>query len=142
MSGAAAPGRPGRPALLASKALQLTGGPNSPPPPAGRNVYGMLVATGQADVFLTYCTNAVAARAQAPQLQLVDIAPEINVSAQYGVAVLEPGGADAQAYAQFLIGPKGRRASRCTASWRPDGSPCGLSAASSGGRSATRARRG
>ena len=56
-SGARRPGGP----LLADKALQLTGGPNSPPPPAGRNVYGMLVATGQADVFLTYCTNAVVA---------------------------------------------------------------------------------
>src|SRR5262249_18287387 len=38
---------------LSDKALQLTGGPNSPAPPAGRNVYGMLVASGQADVFLT-----------------------------------------------------------------------------------------
>jgi ABC-type molybdate transport system substrate-binding protein len=35
-------------ALLDRKALQLTGGPNSPPPPAGRNVYGALVAAGEA----------------------------------------------------------------------------------------------
>ena len=35
-------------AALAAKALQLTGGPTSPPPPADRNVYGVLVASGQA----------------------------------------------------------------------------------------------
>ncbi len=47
---------------LAAKALQLTGGPHSPAPPAGRSVYGQLVAEGQADLFLTCCTNAAAAR--------------------------------------------------------------------------------
>ena len=31
---------------LKAKALQFTGGPNSPPPPPGRNVYGVLVAEG------------------------------------------------------------------------------------------------
>ena len=35
-------------AALAAKALQLTGGPTSPPPPTDRNVYGVLVASGQA----------------------------------------------------------------------------------------------
>ena len=35
-------------AALAAKALQLTGGPTSPPPPTDRNVYGVLVASCQA----------------------------------------------------------------------------------------------
>ena len=72
---------------LAAKALQLTGGPDSPPPPPGRNVYGMLVATGQADVFLTYCTNAVVAAAEEPALQVIEVPAAINVSAEYGLAV-------------------------------------------------------
>ncbi|MGA8515752.1 MAG: substrate-binding domain-containing protein, partial [Burkholderiaceae bacterium] len=33
---------------LKSKALQLTGGPNSPAPPADRNVYGMLASNARA----------------------------------------------------------------------------------------------
>jgi molybdate transport system substrate-binding protein len=50
--------RPGASAALERKALQLTGGPNSPTAPPGRALYGMLVAEGKADLFLTYCTNA------------------------------------------------------------------------------------
>lgn len=49
-------------ATLSGKALQLTGGPNSPPPAKNRNVYGMLVGDGAADVSVTCCTNAVLAR--------------------------------------------------------------------------------
>ena len=52
-------------ATLSAKTLQLTGGPNSPPPP-GRSVYGKLVEEGAADIFLTYCTNAVLARKETP----------------------------------------------------------------------------
>lgn len=87
---------------LAAKALQLTGGPRSPAPPVGRNVYGMLVAEGQADIFLTYCTNAVIARAEQPQLQVVDVPPAINVSADYGVAVRVDAPALAQRFADDL----------------------------------------
>ncbi len=58
--------RPGAFAALERKALQLTGGPNSPTAPPGRALYGMLVAEGKADVFLTYCTNAREAEQQNP----------------------------------------------------------------------------
>ena len=54
--------KPGAFATLEKKALQLTGGPAAPPPPAGRSVYGWHVAEGKADIFLTYCTNALAAQ--------------------------------------------------------------------------------
>ncbi len=43
--------RPGSFARLSAKARQLTGGPQSAPPPAQGSVYGMLVAQGDADVF-------------------------------------------------------------------------------------------
>lgn len=49
-SGAAGPGSA---AALKAKALQLTGGPNSPQPPAGRNLYGLLVDECKADDFIT-----------------------------------------------------------------------------------------
>ena len=95
-------------AALAAKALQLTGGPTSPPPPADRNVYGVLVASGQADVFITYCTNAVVARREQPQLQVVDIAPAINVAADYRLAVRKDASPAAQAFAAYLLSPAGQ----------------------------------
>ena len=53
-------------AALEGKALQLTGGATSAQPPAGRSVYGWQVAEGRADIFLTYCTNAVVALRENP----------------------------------------------------------------------------
>jgi molybdate transport system substrate-binding protein len=87
---------------LKAKALQLTGGPNSPPPPTDRNVYGVLASNGQADVFITYCTNAAIARAEVPALHIVQIAAAYNVSAEYGVTVLKSATPTAHALAKFL----------------------------------------
>jgi ABC-type molybdate transport system substrate-binding protein len=90
---------------LKSKALQLTGGPNSPPPPEGRNVYGAIVAAGAADVFITYSTVAEVARSEQPQLQVLAIPPAINVHADYGLVVLRPASAHAQRFVQFVLSP-------------------------------------
>ncbi len=98
----------GAAATLKGKALQLTGGPDSPRPPAGRNAYGHLVASGQADVFITYCTNATLARRDEPQLRVLQVPEAINVSARYGLALLGPAEAPAQAYARYLLGPQGQ----------------------------------
>jgi molybdate transport system substrate-binding protein len=62
--------RAGSFAALENKALQLTGGANSPKPPAGQGTYAWVMDQGQADIFLTYCTNAVAAQREVPRLQL------------------------------------------------------------------------
>lgn len=98
--------------MLAAKALQLTGGADSPPPPAGRNVYGMLVASGQADLFLTYCTNAVVAMAEQPALRRVELPARINVSAEYGLTVRRGAPLSAQAFADDLLIGAGQRALR------------------------------
>src|SRR5262249_15557046 len=63
--------KPGAYAVLDKKALQLVGGPSSPPPPAGRSAYGALMAQGAADIFLTYCTNALTAQKENSGLQVV-----------------------------------------------------------------------
>ncbi len=77
--------RPGAYALLDAKALQLTGGPDSPQPPAGRSTYAWLMDEGRADVFLTYCTNAVAARQEVPRLRVVALPANLQVGAAYGL---------------------------------------------------------
>lgn len=93
----------GSQAVLERKALQLTGGPNSPPPPAGRNVYGVLVAARDADLFVTYCTNAVRARAEQPMLRQIELPEDIDVAADYGVLVLPGAAAPSQAAARRFV---------------------------------------
>lgn len=101
-------GRPGAYAQLTGKALQLTGGPDSPRPPAGRNVYGALVAEGQADLFITYCTNASIAIGEQPRLRSVTVPDAINVGADYGVVTLQGASPLAAGFVDFLLGPTGQ----------------------------------
>ena len=79
--------KPGAFAALERKALQLVGGPSSPPTPAGRSAYGVLVADGKADIFLTYCTNALAAQKEHAGQQIVALPDALAVGADYGLTV-------------------------------------------------------
>jgi molybdate transport system substrate-binding protein len=88
---------------LKKKALQLTGGRDSPPPPVDRSVYAELVAKGQADLFLTYCTNAALAIKEQPQLRRVALPAALAVSAEYGVAVLQRASHAGARYANYLM---------------------------------------
>jgi ABC-type molybdate transport system substrate-binding protein len=98
----------GSASMLKGKALQLTGGADSPRPPPGRNTYGHLVATGKADVFITYCTNAILAQREEPQLQILAVPRSVNVVARYGLALLAPVREPAKAYAQYLLDARGQ----------------------------------
>jgi len=99
--------RPGARAALESKALTLTGGPDSPQPPAGQSAYAWLLARGDAHVFLTYCTNAVPAAAAVPGASVVALPPELAVGADYGLALLgtRP---EAARLALFILSPEGQ----------------------------------
>jgi ABC-type molybdate transport system substrate-binding protein len=100
------PGRSGAFKALSAKALQLTGGPNSPAPPADRNVYGALVAAGQADLFITYCTNARIANTEVPALRTVALPDAINVGASYGVTAVRTDRREAEAFVAYLLAPE------------------------------------
>jgi ABC-type molybdate transport system substrate-binding protein len=65
--------RPGSRARLEAKARPLVGGPTSPARPPDRSVYAQLLADRQADVFLTYCTNAAQAVREMPTLRVVQL---------------------------------------------------------------------
>jgi ABC-type molybdate transport system substrate-binding protein len=95
--------KPGARAALEARALKLTGGPDSPPPPKDRSVYGMLVADGKADIFLTYCTNAVVAQREQPALQVVQVPSALSVGADYGLTVLQGAGPQGAAFAAFVL---------------------------------------
>jgi molybdate transport system substrate-binding protein len=94
---------------LKAKALQLTGGPNSPPPPPDRNVYGVLMAEGKADLFITYCTNARLVQQEAAAPQVLPIPEAINVSARYGMAVVQPASAPARRFVDFVLSAAGQQ---------------------------------
>ncbi len=90
-------------AALEAKALQLTGGPTSQKAPAGKNQYGWVMASGKADVFLTYCTNAVLARKEVASLRIVDIPANLSVGAEYGMVVLKHAPDPATALVRYIL---------------------------------------
>ena len=97
--------QPGAYAQLDAKALKLTGGADSPKPPAGRGTYAWVMDQRQADVFLTYCTNAVAAQAEVPRLRVVQLPAALQVGAAYGLTVRADAPVAAQAFASALRQP-------------------------------------
>jgi len=101
--------KPGVFATLEKKALQLTGGPVSPPAPQGRSVYGELLTQGAADIFLTYCTNALAAQRENSTQQIVALPDALAVGADYGLTVMNGASAEAYQFAMFILSAEGQR---------------------------------
>ncbi len=100
---------PGSRAVLEAKALMLTGGPQSPLPPDGRNVYAWHLAAGRADLFLGYCTTGRPASAELPGVSLVDLPLALATGAEYGLTVLktaEP--VIAATFALYILSPEGQ----------------------------------
>jgi len=100
--------RPGSQAALENKSLQLTGSADSAKPPPGRTVYGWHVAEGHADIFLTYCTNALAAQKENPGQQIVNLPDNLAVGADYGLTVLSSSSPVAKQFANFIMSPEGQ----------------------------------
>jgi molybdate transport system substrate-binding protein len=96
---------PGAYAALDAKALKLTGGADSPKPPPGRGTYAWVMDQGLADVFLTYCTNAVLAQQEVSRLKIVQMPSELQVGAAYGLTVRTDAPASAAQFAQSLVAP-------------------------------------
>lgn len=90
---------------LDAKALKLTGGPDSAKAPEGRNPYAWVMDEGKADIFLTYCTNAVAAQKDLAKLQIIEIPAELSVGATYGMSVRDGASDAAKALAEYILSP-------------------------------------
>jgi ABC-type molybdate transport system substrate-binding protein len=101
--------KPGAYAILDKKALQLTGGASSPTPAPGRTLYGALIAQGAADIFLTYCTNALAARKDNPSQQIVQLPDTLTAGADYGLTVMIGASGSAYRFALFILSAEGQR---------------------------------
>ena len=100
--------KPGSFAILEKRALQLIGAPSSAVPPKGRVAYAWHIAEGRADIFLTYCTNAMAAQAEAPDQQIVQLPDALAVGADYGMTVMTDAPAAAYRFAMFILSPAGQ----------------------------------
>lgn len=101
--------KPGSFSMLSEKALQLTGGPDSPKAPKGRNKYGWVMGEKKADVFLTYCTNAVLAQKQVQSLKIVRIPGELSVGADYGLLVRSGAPDEAWRLGMYILSPEGQK---------------------------------
>lgn len=100
--------RPGAFKALDAKALKLTGGANSPPPPKDRSTYSAIVEKGEADIFLTYCTNAVLARREVPSLKMIAVPEPLAVGAEYGLTIVKGARPEAERFANYVRSPMGR----------------------------------
>ena len=101
--------RPGAFATLEQKALQLTGAPASAAAPPGQPLYGWHVAEGRADIFLTYCTNAMEAQKRHPGQQIVALPDALAVGADYGLTVMIAAPPAAYRFAMFILSGDGQR---------------------------------
>jgi molybdenum ABC transporter molybdate-binding protein len=101
--------RPGAFAALERKALKLVGGPDAPTAPAGGTVYGVLIAEAKADLFLTYCTNAMEAKKEVTGAQIVVLPEELSVGADYGLTVITNAPPDAYRFAMSILSADGQR---------------------------------
>ncbi|MDR3370649.1 molybdate ABC transporter substrate-binding protein [Rhodoferax sp.] len=95
-------------ATLSAKAQKLVGAVNLPQPPEGRLAYAWIMDKGDVDVFLTYCTSAVAAQKEVPRLKVVQLPPELKVGAAYGMTVRQDAPPAASAFAKALLAPEGQ----------------------------------
>jgi ABC-type molybdate transport system substrate-binding protein len=96
--------KPGAYTTLDAKARKLVGQVDSPQPPQGRLAYAWIMDQAQVDIFLTYCTNAVAAQKEVPRLKVVQLPPELTVGALYGFTVRQSV-PPAAAFASALLEP-------------------------------------
>jgi ABC-type molybdate transport system substrate-binding protein len=67
------------------------------------------VSEGHADIFLTYCTNALVAQKENPDQQIVGLPDSLAVGADYGLTVIDEAPSAAHRYADFILSPDGQK---------------------------------
>ncbi|MBV4368923.1 substrate-binding domain-containing protein [Erwiniaceae bacterium CMYE1] len=91
--------RPTMGAALKQRALQLVGGPQSLPVPAGEVAAGWLLNNNRADIFIGY--QSYAARINPlPGITVMAIPAPFKIRASYGLAICQPA---ARPLAEFLL---------------------------------------
>ena len=100
----------GAAATLEGKRDELVANPSAPAVPSrANNLVYFLDTTQTVDVFISYVTSAVQARAADPTLQIVYLPRELTVPAPFGLTVLNGASPDGQQFAQYILSPQGQR---------------------------------
>ena len=66
------------------------------------------MSENRADIFLTYCTNAVLAQEELPTLKIIKVPRELAVGADYGLVVREGAADHAWRLAMYILSPEGQ----------------------------------
>lgn len=80
----------------------LMGGREPPIAPQGRNIFAWLIETGRADVFLTYRSNAMAAKRDRPKLAYIPLPRELAQPTACHLCLLSGAKADAPKIARTI----------------------------------------
>ena len=88
--------------------LKLTGGADSPPAPTDRSIYGMLIAERKADIFLTYCTNAVVALREVSGSRMLAPPATLAVGASYAFVVMNDANPATRRFALYILSLAGQ----------------------------------
>jgi len=98
--------RPGSYAKLDAKALKLTG------KEVARDdkdlPYARVFLEKRADLFITYCTNAVATAREVPGLTWLRFDADINVPGAYTIGATQSGGKAAEEFVSLVLSPEGQ----------------------------------
>lgn len=97
---------PGRGAALKARARQLVGGRNSPPTPPGKSG-GYLITDGQADLMMSYYSNA-RLLAVDPAFAIVEIPDEFAPKVEYGLGVRVQAADEARQLRDFMLSDRGQ----------------------------------
>jgi molybdenum ABC transporter molybdate-binding protein len=100
--------QPGSFTALDAKALKLVGGPQAVAIPSGHNAQAYLMGSGQADMFISYCSSANDVRKEMADVTVVELPKELAISAAYGLTVLDGANPDAYRLALFILSPSGQ----------------------------------
>jgi len=99
--------RPGAAKALEAKALQLVGGPNTPPLVAGHGAVQGVFLANRADMMLTYCSGSDPVTREVPDLVSVPLPANLTVGPGYGLIVLTDQPLAAR-FALFVLSEKGQ----------------------------------
>lgn len=98
--------RPGSFAKLDAKALKLTG--SEVARDENELPYARVFREKSADLFISYCTNAVATAKAVPGIDWVRFGPDLNVASAYAIGTTGAGGNAAQAFVALVMSPEGQ----------------------------------
>lgn len=98
---------PGAAVALKARARQLVGGRNSPPTPPGKPA-GYLITDGEADLMMSYYSNARLLAAD-PALRIVEIPAEFSPKVEYGLGLRCQSSDQTRQLRDFMLSDKGQR---------------------------------